>query len=119
MAQGETPSVAGTLSELASLDGCRKRIDAAWSQMTDLYPICRSITGEGVRSTLARVARDVPLEISEVPSGTPVFDWEVPREWNVREAWIEDESGRRIVDLRDHSLHLMSYSVPVDTVMTL
>src|SRR5262249_27215078 len=87
--------------------------------MQELYPICRSITGDGVRQTLAPVASTVPLEITEGPSGTPVFDWEVPREWNVAEAWIEDESGRRIVDLRNHTLHLMSYSVPVDAVMTL
>jgi aminopeptidase-like protein len=107
------------LAGLSSLAACAERIDAAWSQMTDLYPICRSITGDGVRRSLARVASDVPLELTEVPSGTPVFDWEVPREWNVREAWIEDESGRRVVDLRDHTLHLMSYSVPVDAVMTL
>src|SRR5690606_2181180 len=85
----------------------------------ELYPICRSITGEGVRRTLARIAADIPLEITEVPSGTAVFDWEVPREWNVREAWIEDETGRRMVDLRDHTLHVVSYSTPVDAVMTL
>jgi aminopeptidase-like protein len=92
---------------------------AAWALMTQLYPICRSITGDGVRRTLARVAEDIPLRTTEVPSGTTVFDWEVPREWNIREAWIADEGGRRIVDLRDHTLHLMSYSVGVDRVMTL
>lgn len=107
------------LAGLASFDACRARMDEAWSLMEELYPICRSITGEGARETLRRVAKRVPLELFEVPSGTPVFDWEVPREWNVREAYVEDESGRRVVDLRDHTLHLMSYSTPVDTVMTL
>ena len=119
MSARENEASAGLLAGLCSLPACVERIDAAWSQMNDLYPICRSITGDGVRQSLGRIAADVPLEITEVPSGTPVFDWEVPREWNVREAWIEDESGRRIVDLRDHTLHLMSYSVPVDGVMTL
>jgi len=87
--------------------------------MEELYPICRSITGDGVRRTLAAIGQRIPLRISEVPSGTPLFDWEVPREWNVAEAWIEDPSGRRVVDLRDHSLHLMSYSIPIDSVMSL
>lgn len=107
------------LPGLASLAACADRMDAAWSLMRELYPICRSITGDGVRKTLARVAAEVPLEIVEVPSGTPVFDWEVPREWNVREAWIADESGQRVVDMRDHTLHLMSYSAPVDAVVPL
>ena len=115
----ETTGRAAFLSGLGSRAACSGRMDAAWALMTQLYPICRSITGEGVRRTLARIAEDIPLRTTEVPSGTAVFDWEVPREWNVREAWIADESGRRIVDLRDHTLHLMSYSVRVDQVMTL
>lgn len=78
-----------------------------------LYPIPRSITGDGVRETLAVLAERVPLQVHEVPSGTKVFDWTVPREWNVREAWIKDPSGRKVVDFRDHSLHLVGYSVPV------
>ena len=86
------------------------------------YPICRSITGDGVRETLelVREALDgaAELEIHEVPSGTPVLDWEVPREWNVREAWIEGPEGR-VVDLNDHSLHLLSYSTPIDAKMSL
>ncbi|MGB8223263.1 MAG: DUF4910 domain-containing protein, partial [Polyangiales bacterium] len=82
----------------------------------ELYPICRSITGNGVRETLNRISRIVPLEIHEVPTGTQVFDWTVPREWNVEEAFIEDRNGKRLVDFRDHSLHLVSYSVPVDGV---
>ena len=78
-----------------------------------LYPIPRSITGEGVRETLGILRASVPLEVREVPSGTPVFDWTVPKEWNVREAWIRDPEGRTVVDFADHSLHLVGYSVPV------
>lgn len=81
--------------------------------VTELYPICRSITGPGVRQTLAIVGREIPLEIREVPTGTPVFDWRVPREWSIREAWIKDAAGRRIVDVERLNLHVMSYSVPV------
>ncbi len=80
----------------------------------ELYPICRSITGDGVRKTLQILSRYVPLTVEEVPTGTQVLDWTVPREWNIREAWIEDPSGRRVVDFRDSSLHVVSYSAPVD-----
>lgn len=79
----------------------------------ELYPICRSITGDGVRETLARIAREIPLDVEEVPSGTPVFDWTVPKEWNIREAWIEDGRGERVVDFARSNLHVVSYSVPV------
>ena len=85
----------------------------------DLYPICRSITGDGVRDTLDRVAAQLPLEISEVPTGTPVFDWTVPREWNIREAWIKDPRGHKIVDFADHNLHVVGYSVPVHDHLSL
>lgn len=115
----ERALAAGFLAELSSSEQCARLVDEAWSLMTELFPICRSITGDGVRSTLARVASKAPLKITEVASGTPVFDWEVPAEWNVGEAWIEDEAGKRVVDLKDHTLHLMSYSVPVDAVLTL
>lgn len=81
--------------------------------MAALYPICRSITGNGVRQTLAAIRERIPLEIHEVPSGTPVFDWTVPREWNIRDAWIKDSSGRKVVDFREHNLHVLNYSVPV------
>jgi len=85
----------------------------------DLYPICRSITGEGVRATLARLARVIELERVEVPSGTPAFDWEVPKEWNIREAWIRDAKGRTVVDFKAHSLHVVNYSAPVRRTLSL
>jgi aminopeptidase-like protein len=78
-----------------------------------LYPICRSITGDGVRQTLRILASHIPLEIKEVPTGTQVFDWTVPREWNIREAWIKGPDGSKVVDFKDSSLHVLNYSVPV------
>jgi aminopeptidase-like protein len=87
--------------------------------MAELYPICRSITGDGVRQTLAIINRHVPLQLSEVPSGTQVFDWTVPREWNIRDAWIKNIEGKRVVDFRTSNLHVVSYSVPVHRHMPL
>ncbi len=85
----------------------------------ELFPICRSITGDGVRETLRRIGERIPLEIHEVPTGTQVFDWTIPKEWNIRDAYIEDPQGRRILDFRESNLHVVGYSVPVDTRMPL
>jgi aminopeptidase-like protein len=87
--------------------------------VADLYPICRSITGDGVRETLRRLQRLAPLIVHEVPSGTDVFDWTVPREWNVRDAYVKDSRGERVVDFRRSNLHVVNYSVPVRGRMSL
>ena len=90
-----------------------------YALVEELYPICRSITGNGVRETLRILGRYVPLEVREVPSGTAVLDWTVPREWNVRDAWIKNERGEKVVDFRAHNLHLVNYSSPVQARLTL
>jgi len=84
-----------------------------------IFPICRSITGAGVRATLREIGRHIPLQIHEVPTGTSVFDWTVPREWNIRDAYIRNEQGEKIVDFAKSNLHVMSYSVPVCARMSL
>jgi aminopeptidase-like protein len=89
--------------------------------VAELYPICRSITGDGVRRTLEIVDRELGggLEVAEVPSGTQVLDWTVPREWNVRHAWVADPAGRRVIDFSASNLHLLGYSVPVRATVPL
>jgi aminopeptidase-like protein len=84
-----------------------------------LYPLCRSITGDGVRRTLEIVAESIALQVHEVPTGTPVFDWTVPQEWNIRDAYVKDADGKRVVDFRDSNLHVVGYSVPVSATMSL
>jgi aminopeptidase-like protein len=84
-----------------------------------IYPICRSITGNGVRQTLREVAAHIPLDIHEVSTGTPVLDWTVPREWNIRDAWIKNARGEKVVDFNRSNLHVMSYSMPVHRRMSL
>jgi aminopeptidase-like protein len=80
---------------------------------SELFPICRSITGNGIRQTLALIGKRIPLEITEVPTGTPVFDWTVPKEWNIRDAYILGHDKLRVVDFRKSNLHVLNYSTPV------
>lgn len=81
---------------------------------TELFPICRSITGDGVRETLGIIQQHIPLKIIEIPTGTKVFDWTIPQEWNIRDAYILDESGKKIIDFKKNNLHVISYSTPID-----
>jgi aminopeptidase-like protein len=85
----------------------------------ELYPICRSITGNGVRETLRRIGTYTKIDIHEVPSGTEVFDWTIPREWNIRDAYIKDSRGEKIVDFARSNLHVVSYSTPIHQFLSL
>ena len=86
----------------------------------EIFPICRSITGEGVRKTLRILQSYAPsIEIKEIPSGTPVFDWTVPPEWNIYEAYIENSKGQRILDFQTHNLMVVGYSYPMDEYLSL
>ena len=87
--------------------------------MGELFPICRSLTGDGVRQTLQILARRVPLKISEVQSGTRAFDWTVPDEWNIRGACILGPDGEKILDFRENNLHVVGYSQPIDRELEL
>jgi aminopeptidase-like protein len=93
--------------------------EAMLTLIRELFPICRSITGDGVRQTLAIIQRYVPLETVEVPSGTPVLDWTVPREWNIRGAYIASPHGTRVADFAANNLHVVQYSRPIDEIMPL
>jgi aminopeptidase-like protein len=106
------------LDALRNPEGSVTAARAAWPLMEAMYPLCRSITGNGVRSTFDLVEKHIPLERSEVPTGTKVFDWEIPNEWNIRDAYVADPQGRRVIDFREHNLHVLNYSVPVRRKMT-
>lgn len=99
------------LAANAAVDACEL--------MRALYPLCRSVTGAGVRQTLDLLEERIPLRRTELPTGTPLFDWEVPKEWTIRDAYIVDSTGRRVVDFRAHNLHVVNYSAPVQESMTL
>jgi len=87
--------------------------------IAELYPLCRSITGNGLRKTLNLIKEHIPLEIHEVPSGTPVFDWVVPKEWNIGDAYVKNSRGERVIDFKKSNLHVVGYSVPVKAKMPL
>ena len=97
-------------------DGCGEEM---YRFISELYPICRSITGQGIRDTFGRIQQHIPLSITAVPSGTQVFDWTVPLEWNIRDAYVADRQGVRVIDFKQSNLHVVSYSTPIAARMPL
>jgi aminopeptidase-like protein len=108
-----------------TLSGLRTSLDFAsegnnmLALARELFPICRSITGEGLRRSLSRLGDLIPLTTHDVATGARVFDWTIPKEWNIRDAYIKDSMGRRVVDFRENNLHVVNYSAPVNARMSL
>ncbi|SJM90439.1 conserved hypothetical protein [Crenothrix polyspora] len=90
-----------------------------YALITELFPICRSITGDGFRQTMKMLQQHIPLEIHEVPSGTKVFDWVVPKEWNIKDAYVKNTQGEKVIDFQKSNLHILNYSLPVNKVVPL
>ncbi|HYW35819.1 MAG TPA: DUF4910 domain-containing protein [Balneolaceae bacterium] len=88
--------------------------ESLYGLIEELYPICRSITGDGLRKSLQIIQEKIPLNICELPTGTSVFDWTIPKEWNINDAWIKNSKGEKIVDFNESNLHIVNYSIPVD-----
>src|SRR5438132_1457121 len=109
-------SMSRTLEALPAADAIG---DEMHRLITRLYPICRSITGDGVSKTLQILQEEIPLDIREVPTGTPVFDWFVPKEWNIRDAYVTNARGEKIIDFKKCNLHVVNYSVPTKRQVTL
>lgn len=86
--------------------------------MEELYPICRSITGNGVRKTLKILKKKIPLKITEISTGTKVFDWKIPFEWNIKDAYVKNSQGERIIDFKKSNIHLLNYSIPINKKIT-
>ena len=93
--------------------------EAMYGLVRELYPICRSITGNGVRETLRRVGEHIPLKVHEVPTGTRVFDWTVPKEWNITDAYVKNSDGIKVIDFKRSNLHVLNYSTPIRKRMSL
>jgi aminopeptidase-like protein len=114
-----TRTVAEGVRQLLSSHDREELADELFGIVERLYPICRSITGEGVRTTLRSLQDEVPLELVEVPTGTEVLDWTVPREWNIADAYVKNSAGQRVIDFQDSNLHVVNYSVPIRATLTL
>jgi aminopeptidase-like protein len=107
------------LTAASSLAEASTMVPRCLTLAEQLYPLCRSIAGPALRQSFDLIERWIPLRRTEVPSGTKVYDWEAPREWHVRDAYIADTNGRRLIDWRRHNLHVVNYSVPVRATMSL
>ena len=120
LSQGGAGVTAAVAAPAGKLDGAEHELgQEAYELMRRLFPLCRSLTGAGVRATFDVLHEHVPLIRREVPSGTRVCDWSVPDEWNIRDAYIATPDGKRVVDFRRSSLHVVSYSEPVRTTLSL
>lgn len=109
------PAIVGTNVDLDSPElGSRLHAFVA-----ELFPICSSITGNGLREILRRIGQRIPLQIHEVPTGTQVFDWTVPREWNIRDAYVRNSRGEKVIDFQNSNLHVVNYSIPVKAKLSL
>ncbi len=93
--------------------------ESMYELIRELYPVCRSITGNGVRETLRQVGEHIPLKVHEVPTGTQVFDWTVPKEWNIRDAYVKNSDGHKVIDFKKSNLHVLNYSTPIRKRMSL
>jgi aminopeptidase-like protein len=106
--------------ESISVETSSKQISQELYQLIcELYPICRSITGNGFRETLKILKQHIPLEVNEVPTGTQVFDWTVPKEWNIKDAYIKNSKGEKILDFANSNLHIVNYSIPIHSKVNL
>jgi aminopeptidase-like protein len=108
-----------TLADLAGTLDLQDLGHQMYGCIADLYPLCRSITGNGVRETLRRLQAHAPLSVHEVPTGTQVFDWTIPKEWNIHDAYVANSRGERIIDFARSNLHVVNYSVPIKARMPL
>jgi aminopeptidase-like protein len=115
----ERSAVAPALADLLKQVDFREEGRIVYALIERLYPLCRSITGNGVRRSLRLLRETTPLALREVTTGTEVFDWTVPDEWNIRDAYITNQAGERVVDFRNSNLHVLNYSVPVNRIMSL
>ena len=96
-----------------SLKRSSKLENELFSLMQELFPICRSITGNGVRKTLKILKKEIDLKIVNVPSGTKVFDWKIPYEWNIKDAYVKNSKGERVIDFKKSNLHILNYSTQI------
>ena len=108
-----------TLNKIAHTENAATVGQAMHGMMRDLYPFCRSITGNGLRETLRGVQQQIPLDLHEVATGTQVFDWTIPKEWNIRDAYVKNSQNERVIDFQKSNLHVVNYSVPVQRRMSL
>jgi aminopeptidase-like protein len=107
------------LADFKSLPDLQEIGHEMYRLIAELFPICRSITGNGFRQSMEILRRYIPLQIHEVPSGTQVFDWTIPKEWNIRDAYVQNSRGEKIIDFQKSNLHVLNYSIPVNKVVSL